>query len=255
MPFFDFKKKKMFYHLIEKNTQEAMIFIHGAGESSYIWKNQMNNLVHDHSLIALDLPSHGKSSDLKKISIEIYVDTIKALVDHLHLKKIILVGHSLGGAIAQTYFFKYREDVAALILCATGARLRVSQMIFDSIQNDYSEFLKTLPIGAFYRKTPKNIIEDFVNEMSKTEPEVAYQDFSFCNEFDALEKVSQIRVPCLIICGNADKLTPLKYSQYFEAKIRNSTLIVIKNAGHMVMLEKSEEVNHAIQDFLKNKRL
>ena len=255
MPFFDFKKNKIFYHLIEKNTQQAMIFIHGAGESSYIWKDQMINLQHEHSLIALDLPSHGKSSDLKRISIEIYVDAIKTLVEHLHLKKVILVGHSLGGAIAQTYYFKYREDVTALILCATGARLRVSPMIFDSIQNDYSEFLKTLPIGAFYRKTPRDIIDDFVDEMSKTEPEVAYQDFSFCNEFDMIKKVRQIRVPCLIICGNADKLTPLKYSQFFEAKINNSILIVIKNAGHMVMLEKPEEVNQAIQDFLEKKKL
>ena len=49
MPFFNFKKKKIFYHLIEKSTQQAMIFIHGAGESSYIWKNQMSNLMHDHS--------------------------------------------------------------------------------------------------------------------------------------------------------------------------------------------------------------
>jgi pimeloyl-ACP methyl ester carboxylesterase len=255
MPFFDFKKKKIFYHLIEKNTQQAMIFIHGAGESSYIWKNQMRNLIHDHSLIALDLPSHGKSSDLRKISIETYVDVVKALVEHLHLNKVILAGHSLGGAIAQTYYFKYREDITALILCSTGVRLRVSPLIFDLIQNDYSDFLKTLPVGAFYRKTPIDIIDDFVDEMSKTEPEVAYQDFSFCNEFDMLKKVRQIRVPCLIICGNADKLTPLKYSQFFEAKIGDSNLKTVKNAGHMVMLEKPEEVNQAIQDFLKDKRL
>ncbi len=255
MPFFEFEKKKIFYHLIEKKTQNAMIFIHGAGESSYIWKEQMASLDLDYSLVALDLPSHAKSAEFKKISLDLYVDTISGLVEHLHLKKLILVGHSLGGAIAQSYYFKFKQEVVALILCATGARLRVSQVIFDSIKNDYSEYLKTVPIGAFYRKTPKEIIDDFIEEISKIEPEIAYNDFSLCNEFDTMNKIRQIRAPTLILCGNADKLTPQKYSLYLESKIKDSKLVMIKNAGHMLMLEKPEEVNYAIQEFIKINRL
>ncbi|MFX1273530.1 MAG: alpha/beta fold hydrolase [Promethearchaeota archaeon] len=241
--------------MIEKNTQNALIFIHGSGESSYVWKDQMSYLNLDYSLIALDLPSHAKSAEFEKLSLDLYVESIKGLVDHLHLKKVILVGHSLGGAIAQAYYFKYREDIASLILCATGVRLRVSPFIFNSIRDDYNEYLKTIPLGAFYRKTSKQIINDFLEEVSKIEAEVAYKDFSICNEFDVLNKINRVRVPCLIICGNADKLTPIKYSQYFKDKIENSILKLIKNAGHMVMLEKPEEVNMVIQEFIKQKRL
>ena len=249
MPFFEFKKNNVFYHIIEKDTQDAIIFIHGSGESSYSWKEQIKGLDLNYNLIALDLPSHGMSSEFKKLSLELYVETVKTLVKHLSLRKVILVGHSLGGAVALSYYFKYSQDISGLILCGTGARLRVSQVIFDLIKNNFDEYLETIPVGCFYRKTPKEIVEDYVEEVQKVEPEVSYIDFSICNEFDVMDKIDSIRVPCLIICGNADKLTPIKYSQFFNEKIRNSTLSVIQNAGHMVMLEKPELVNQNISLF------
>jgi pimeloyl-ACP methyl ester carboxylesterase len=60
-------------------------------------------------------------------------------------------------------------------------------------------------------------------------------------------------VPCLILVGNADKLTPVKYSKFFDDKIENSTLKVIENAGHSVMLEKPKYVNKAIKTFIQKK--
>ena len=66
-----------------------------------------------------------------------------------------------------------------------------------------------------------------------------------------MDKVASINVPCLIVCGNEDKLTPVKYSQYFKDKIKDSKLVVIKDAGHMVMLEKPNEVNKAIEEFIE----
>ena len=89
-------------------------------------------------------------------------------------------------------------------------------------------------------------------ETSKTDPEVTYNDFKICDKFDVIDKMSLINVPCLIICGNEDKLTPVKYSQFFYEKLKNSKLSIIKNAGHLVMLEKPEEVNQAIKEFIEN---
>jgi pimeloyl-ACP methyl ester carboxylesterase len=137
-------------------------------------------------------------------------------------------------------------------LCATGARLRVSPVILNSLKNNFQEFLDGFPIGAFYRKTSKEIINTFVNEMAKTNPEVIYNDFKICDNFDIIDKVQLIDVPCLIICGTADSLTPPKYSKFFHEKIKNSKLIIIDKAGHMVMVEKPEEVNNAIKEFINN---
>ena len=65
----------------------------------------------------------------------------KKLVDFLNLKKIVLCGHSLGGPIAQEYFFRYSDEVVALILIGTGARLRVSPLILNTIKSNFQEFL------------------------------------------------------------------------------------------------------------------
>ncbi len=252
MPLFEYNGKKIYYQFKEKEEKKAVIFIHGSGENSIVWKGQLNDLNINYNLIAIDLPSHAESDDFPELSLELYVDVIKKLVDFLKLRKVVLCGHSLGGAIVQEYFFKNQKEVSALILCGTGARLRVSPMILNSLKNNYQEFLIGLPMGAFYRKTSKEIKEALLIEIAKTKPEVTYADFKICDNFDVLDKIASINVPCLIICGNEDKLTPTKYSQYFKDKVKDSKLVVIKDAGHMVMLEKPKELNKAIEEFIEN---
>jgi pimeloyl-ACP methyl ester carboxylesterase len=79
---------------------------------------------------------------------------------------------------------------------------------------------------------------------------VTYQDFKICDEFDAIDKMSLIKVPCLIICGTEDRLTPPKYSHFFHEQIKNSEMVLIDNAGHFIMLEKVDELNQAIKEFI-----
>jgi pimeloyl-ACP methyl ester carboxylesterase len=79
---------------------------------------------------------------------------------------------------------------------------------------------------------------------------VTYSDFFICDKFDVLEKIELISVPCLIIVGRQDKLTPIKYSEFSHNKITQSDLQIIEDAGHMVMIEKPKEVNEAIRKFI-----
>ncbi|MFX0069973.1 MAG: alpha/beta fold hydrolase [Candidatus Hermodarchaeota archaeon] len=252
MPYIQYKDKKIFYQIKENETEKALIFVHGSGGNSNTWKEQLANLDVNYNLIAIDLPSHDRSDDFSTLSLELYIDVVKNLVKNLKFKDIVLAGHSLGGAIIQSYYLKYPNEVSALILIGSGARLRVSPFILSTLQNDFQEFLENLPIGAFYRRTPKDIVNEYIAETSKIVPEVTYQDFKICDNFDILDKMSLINVPCLIICGKDDKLTPVKYSMYFHEKLRTSELVIIEKASHMVMLEKPEELNHAITIFMEN---
>jgi len=129
---------------------------------------------------------------------------------------LILGGHSMGGVVIQEFFYRHPTEVSALILCSTGAKMRVSQSIFDSLRNNFQEYLDFLRVNSFYEKTSKSIIDDSILETSQTNPEVTHSDFEICNKFDTLTKTDSIEVPCLIICGKADKLTPVKYSEYFH---------------------------------------
>jgi len=198
------------------------------------------------------LPSHNKSNTFPELSLDLYVDVVKKLIEYLKPEKIILGGHSLGGVVVQEFYFRYPKEVSALILCATGGRMRVSQIIFDAIKPNYQRYLNSLGKGTFYRKTSKKIIENAVLEASLIDPEVTYRDFKICDAFDTLDKTNSIVIPCLIICGKYDQLTPVKYSQFFHDKIKNSELHIIDKAGHDVMLEKPKEVNKAIENFIDN---
>jgi len=255
MPYIDFKGKKLFYIIKEKNearlNNRAIIFIHGSGGVSLIWQNQLESNKLKYNLLAVDLPSHGKSDDISNITLDLYIEVIKKLKNFLNLEKLVLCGHSLGGAIVLSYYFKNPDDVEALILCSTGARLRASPKIFQHLSEGTKQYLNYIQPLLFHRKTPKSIIKIFLNQFSIMNPQVTYKDFQICDSFDRLKEMDLIYIPCLILCGDEDKLTPVKYSQYFDEHIKNSRIHVIKNAGHMVMLEQPELVNQFIQEFIE----
>ena len=249
MPFFNYKTKKIFYQIKNSASRNVLLFIHGSGSTSNTWKNQMN-LEIDYDIFAIDLPSHNKSEVFSELSLGLYVDVINEFTHSFNYENLILCGHSLGGAIAQAYYFKHPNEVKALILCGTGGRLRVSQIILDSLKNNYDEYLNSLLLKGFYKNTPEKIIKNYKKETSKIGSMVTYQDYKICDNFDTLDKTHTISVPCLILCGDSDYLTPAKYSQYFHEKVDKSKLVIIEKAGHMIMLEKPTEVNQAIENFI-----
>lgn len=257
MPYLNFKGKKIYYQLKENNAassqNKGLIFIHGSGESTIIWQNQINEINLDYKLIAVDLPSHGNSDKflISEITLDLYVNVIVKLKESLKLEKMILCGHSLGGAIILSYYLKNPNDIESLILSATGARLRVSPVIFQQLTDDFKQYLDYIRQTAFHRKTPKSVIDTHREQLSKAGPQVTYNDFKICDGFDIMQELKLIQVPCLILCGDKDILTPPKYSQYFHTNIKDSKLYIIQQAGHMVMLEKPQLVNQYIQEFIE----
>ena len=237
----DYNEKQIFYNFKKSNSDTIIIFIHGSGGDASTWKNQLK-LINSYSIIALDLPSHGKSDRFEDLSLNLYVDVLKSLIDSLDYDRIIVGGHSLGGAVIQSYYFEYPEDLDALILMSTGAKLRVSPAILESLKRDYEEYLKYLNNVAFSKNTTNSIIKEYKDHSSLIGAEVTYQDFKICDNFNLFDKTNLIKAPCLIICGTDDKLTPVKYSQYFHDKIANSKMVLIENAGHMVMLDDDNRV-------------
>lgn len=191
------------------------------------------------NIYSLDLPSHNKSDEFPELSLRLYVNIVKSFVDFLSLKKIILAGHSLGGAVIQSYYFTYPSDISALVLIGTGGRLRVLPSILDSVKNNFQMFIADMN-------------EELKKEFLKTNPTVVYNDFKICDEFDTLDKTDSIDIPCLILVGKDDIMTPVKYSEFFHKKIKDSKLVIIEDAGHMAMIEQPKEMNKAIENFIEN---
>jgi pimeloyl-ACP methyl ester carboxylesterase len=97
-----------------------------------------------------------------------------------------------------------------------------------------------------------DVTEKIVNGMAKVGAAVQLNDFRCCDKFDVMDKVSQIAVPTLVICGTEDDMTPLKYSHYLADKIAGARLVIIEGATHHCLLEKPVEANQAIETFLSD---
>jgi pimeloyl-ACP methyl ester carboxylesterase len=89
--------------------------------------------------------------------------------------------------------------------------------------------------------------------MMKNPKEVIHADFYACDHFNFMGQLDRITVPTLILCGTDDALTPPKYSEYLSAEIRGSELVLIPDAGHLLMLEKPLETNRAIESFVNRR--
>jgi pimeloyl-ACP methyl ester carboxylesterase len=87
--------------------------------------------------------------------------------------------------------------------------------------------------------------------MKHTGSTVVHNDFLACDRFDRQEGLAQIDLPCLILCGREDKLTPPKLSKALNQGINGSTLKILQGAGHMIMIERHRELNEAVQDFIR----
>lgn len=224
----------------------TLLFIHGAGGSHKLWEYQLNFF--DHA-IAVDLPGHDVGAG--RNTIHEYVEEVKRFCDENSLRNIVMIGHSMGGGIAQKFALDYQEYLKAIVLVCTGAKLRVAANIFAAIKENHAQAIELITELAFSNKAPSEIRKRTAEEMMKTSPEVIYSDFEACDKFNVMSRLKEIKLPTLIICGLEDQVTPVKYSEYLKNNIPNSRLEIIADAGHMVMLEKPEELNERLEKFIK----
>ena len=92
--------------------------------------------------------------------------------------------------------------------------------------------------------------EDVTADILSTKPATFLADFHACNRFDVMNRLGEIRVPTLVVNGDDDRLTPLKYGEYLAANIPGAVLKIIHGAGHLAMLEKAAEVNAVVTSFV-----
>jgi pimeloyl-ACP methyl ester carboxylesterase len=223
-----------------------LVFIHGAGSSKTVWGYQKHYFsAHDVTLI--DLPGHGGKAGAGRETISEYVEDVRKECEYL--EDVILIGHSMGGAITMLYGLLY--PVRACVLAGTGARLRVLPAVLENIKKAHEETVDFILEYAVHNKT-EEIMRKSKKEMVSISPDVLYKDFSACDNFDVMQKIASLDIPTLVVCGSEDLLTPVKYAEYLAAHIPLSTLKIIDDCGHMLMLEKPQEFNQILGAFLEN---
>jgi len=157
----------------------------------------------------------------------------------------------LGGAIAQLYGLKYGDEVKALVLIGTGARLKVSPdflAVVKQMIGDESAWRKYVE-GACGAAEPE-VQAVMIAARMRIGPAVMLNDLLCCDKFDIMDRVHTIKLPTLLICGSEDEMTPVKYTNYLAGKIEGATKVIIDGATHAVARERPREVYQFVESFL-----
>ena len=228
-----------------------LVLIHGSGGSRLHWPPQLRRLP-NYRVFGLDLPGHGDSPGEGETTIVGYVEQVVDWLDEQGIELAVLAGHSMGGAIAMTTALENPDRVAGLVLLGTGGRLRVNGEILQASADPirFEETVEAVITWAFSDQAPEKLVSLAKIRMLETPPGIIHADFVACNQFDICDELPEIQIPTLIICGEQDRLTPLKYAHHLDTEIPESTLVLIEGAGHMVMLERPLEVTAAVEQYL-----
>jgi len=232
--------------------REVVLFIHGAGGGQYTWSYQKAFFEKRFRSIIIELPGHGASEGEGEEEIGRYAEHVYSFLKALAVSNVFLVGHSMGGAITQTLALTHPDVIKGIVLVGTGARLKVLPMILDGIKSEFEETIRKTTRFAYSRKALSEMIEGGVSDMMRCRPEILYGDFLACDRFDLMKEIEKIELPTLIICGNEDELTPVKYSQFLHSRVKGSRLEILPGAGHMVMMESPGAFNEKIRAFVSN---
>jgi Predicted hydrolases or acyltransferases (alpha/beta hydrolase superfamily) len=249
MPFAQIGEQALFY-TVSRRGGPALILIHGAGGSHLHWPAALRRMP-GATVYAVDLPGHGRSEGPGRERIEDYVADIVRFMDAVGVSRGVLVGHSMGGAIAQMTALMAPERVAGLVLVGTGARLRVAPALLDGILQDARGALALITEWAWGPEADPAMVARGRQMMARVNPRVVWGDFAACDRFDIRERVGEITAPALVITGSEDRMTPPKFGQWLAERIPGARFVLVEGAGHMVMLEKPDQVASAVREWLK----
>ncbi len=225
-----------------------LVFIHGSGACGDVWMLQKQHFT---DADTPNLPGHPCGEICT--SVEEYSDWLHAYFREKEYNSVVLAGHSLGGGIALMHALKYPGDLKGIILIGSGARLRVLPLILELVGgklNDTQGWIKEL-IEPLHVTVDEKVRQILMPRLIEVGPAAQLNDFQCCDKFDIMDKVREIKLPALCIVGDQDTMTPPKYSQYLAGKMPDCRVSIIEGGTHLAFLEKPEEVNRAIESFIK----
>ena len=258
---------EMRIHYRDEGAGDAIVLIHGTGASLHTWDAWAQELTKTHRVIRLDLPAYGLTGKdpKKRYTSKDYVDLIDAFLQELGVNQFHLAGNSLGGLVSWLYASYHPDKVQKLILIdPSGFPSKKSPMVIALAKTPgINMLIRYITPKAFIKKNLEEVyynpdlisaqILDRYYELTLAPGNrTAFIDRAKIEREDDTERLGLIPSPTLILWGADDAWIPLKNAYRFEEKIANSTVVVMKETGHLPMEEKPTESLAIALDFLSN---
>ena len=219
------------------------VFIHGAGFTGEVFEGQLRCFAHAH---APDLPGRGAAEGPQ--SIAVFADFIDRYIVSHALEDVVLCGHSMGGAVAiQAALFG--TPVQAIVVLASGARLRVSPALLRMLEEEFEAGVGEIAQLLFAHPTQEQLA--YAAASMRRSGLQTIRDYRACDAFDVRGRLAEVDVPLLAVTGELDRMTPVKFAQTMAESVPRGHVEIVPDAGHMVMLERPAEVNATLQAFFE----
>lgn len=244
-----------------------LVFLHGIGGDAESWRPQLDGFSDDFRAIAWDMPGYGDSAPLKDMTFPALVEAVAILLDRLSVTQAHLVGHSLGGMIAQAFALAHPERLRSLTLAATSAAFgkRSGGKPDAAWRDDFiAQRLGPLDRGASMAELAPKLVQGLIGDDPDPKgleqailsmaavSEAGYRAAIRClADFDQQSALADIRTPTLLIAGEKDPVAPPKVMRRMAEAMPDARFEMVECSGHLLHLERPKAFNRLLADFLK----
>jgi 3-oxoadipate enol-lactonase len=241
----------------------AVVLLHGFPFDRSMWRGQVERLSNDFRVIAPDLRGHGETPAAGDAStMEELAEDVVALLDELNVPRVVLCGLSMGGYVALALYRAHPERVRTLVLADTRpqadteearrAREENARRALSEGMRPIADAMLPKLLSARTREGAPEVVARVREMMLKVSPEGAAAALrGMAARRDQTELLSKIDVPALVVVGSEDAVTPPAEAEAMRERIEGSRLVRIEGAGHVSNIERPEEFDRALAEFLE----
>jgi 3-oxoadipate enol-lactonase len=222
----------------------TLLFVHGAGCTRAVFREQLTAFP---DAIAVDLPGHGAPGSAD--SIPAFADAIAAKLEAEDLRDVVIIGHSMGGAVALELALRKHPRLVAIGVLGCGVRLRVAPAVLAGLENDF-EGAGDAFAGLWFADPDSPLRPWAVSLLREVGREQTLADLRACDRFDIGARIGEVRLPILALTGESDRLTPPKYAALLGDRVAGAQVRIVPGAGHFVMVEQPAVTNAALGSFV-----
>lgn len=237
-----------------------ILFVHGAALDKTVWQLQTRYFSHHgYSVMAVDLPGHGRSEGTPLPSIEAYADWVASLLGSAGYGSAHLVGHSMGGLIVLETASRHPGLVSTLTMAGPAAAIPVHPALLGAAEaGDHIAYELMASWGHGKRshlgghQTPGIwMTGSTIRLWERAGPGVLATDLRACDEYGrGPEAAAEVRCPSLLVSGSLDVMTPRRAAAPLRSNLAEVREVVIEGAGHIMIVERPDPVIDALAAFL-----
>ncbi|HET9736420.1 MAG TPA: alpha/beta fold hydrolase [Burkholderiales bacterium] len=245
----------------------TLLFLHGVGGSRAVWQWQLPYFnARGHRAVAWDQPGYGGRPLVEPYDLERIGAALCREIESLGGETVVLVGHSMGGFVAQEGYARFPQLIKALVLCFTsaafgGAGSEFARQFIAARMGPLDEGKSMADIAARLMPTMRGAksvpggIEHAERVMAAVPPETYRKAVQMLTTFDRRAQLPEIRVPTLLIAGSDDHTAPASVMERMAAKIPGAEFVALAGCGHLGPMDQPEEFNEVLRAFLEKHAL